>query len=85
MCISRYIKYFTPISQSVGAISHRDYFKYAITNDLCHKDILFQVSHYQQFISQRYIISSIALPGVRCSSVVRAFAHRAMGRRIDPS
>ena len=24
-------------------------------------------------------------PGVRCSSVVRAFAHGAMGRRIDPS
>ena len=23
--------------------------------------------------------------GARCSSVVRAFAHRAMGRRIDPS
>ena len=23
--------------------------------------------------------------GVRCSSVVRAFAHGAMGRRIDPS
>ena len=24
-------------------------------------------------------------PGARCSSVVRAFAHDAMGRRIDPS
>ena len=24
-------------------------------------------------------------PGARCSSVVRAFAHSAMGRRIDPS
>ena len=24
-------------------------------------------------------------PGVRCSSVVRAFAHGAMGGRIDPS
>ena len=24
-------------------------------------------------------------PGVRCSSVVRAFAHGAVGRRIDPS
>ena len=23
--------------------------------------------------------------GARCSSVVRAFAHSAMGRRIDPS
>ena len=23
--------------------------------------------------------------GVRCTSVVRAFAHGAMGRRIDPS
>ena len=28
----------------------------------------------------------VCLPeGVRCSSVVRAFAHGAMGRRIDPS
>ena len=26
-----------------------------------------------------------ALYGARCSSVVRAFAHGAMGRRIDPS
>ena len=25
------------------------------------------------------------LPGARCSSVVRVFAHRAMGRRINPS
>ena len=25
------------------------------------------------------------LKGARCSSVVRAFAHGAMGRRIDPS
>ena len=25
------------------------------------------------------------MSGVRCSSVVRAFAHDAMGRRIDPS
>ena len=24
-------------------------------------------------------------PGARCSSVVRAFAHGAMGHRIDPS
>ena len=30
---------------------------------------------------------SVLLPikGARCSSVVRAFAHGAMGRRIDPS
>ena len=27
----------------------------------------------------------IARPGARCSSVVRAFAHGAMGRLIDPS
>ena len=26
-----------------------------------------------------------AVAGARCSSVVRAFAHGAMGRRIDPS
>ena len=28
---------------------------------------------------------SIRLTGARCSSVVRAFAHGTMGRRIDPS
>ena len=27
----------------------------------------------------------IEINGARCSSVVRAFAHGAMGRRIDPS
>ena len=28
---------------------------------------------------------NILLKGARCSSVVRAFAHGAIGRRIDPS
>ena len=28
---------------------------------------------------------SVLEPGARCSSMVRAFAHGAMGRRIDPS
>ena len=28
---------------------------------------------------------SLAIKGARCSSVVRAFAHGAMGRPIDPS
>ena len=27
----------------------------------------------------------VVVGGARCSSVVRAFAHDAMGRRIDPS
>ena len=31
-----------------------------------------------------YIVISLYV-GARCSSVVRAFAHGAMGRRIDPS
>ena len=33
------------------------------------------------------IVYNIAfvMPGARCSSVVRAFAHGAMGRQIDPS
>ena len=30
-------------------------------------------------------LSYFSFQGVRCSSVVRAFAHGAMGRRIDPS
>ena len=29
--------------------------------------------------------ASLSFKGARCSSVVRAFAHGAMGRRIDPS
>ena len=30
-------------------------------------------------------VTSVIGAGARCSSVVRAFAHGAMGRRIDPS
>ena len=33
----------------------------------------------------RYYLSIFSVGGARCSSVVRAFAHGAMGRRIDPS
>ena len=33
----------------------------------------------------RWVVGSILHGGARCSSVVRAFAHCAMGRRIDPS
>ena len=32
-----------------------------------------------------WVVGSILHGGARCSSVVRAFAHGAMGRRIDPS
>ena len=32
-----------------------------------------------------FILSSLALEGARCSSVLRAFTHGAVGRRIDPS
>ena len=35
--------------------------------------------------SNKYLIYKSEHGGVRCSSVVRAFAHGAMGRRIDPS
>ena len=31
------------------------------------------------------VVCPMAYNGVRCSFVVRAFAHGAMGRRIDPS
>ena len=31
------------------------------------------------------IKDNLSTEGARCSSVVRAFAHGAMGRRIDPS
>ena len=33
----------------------------------------------------RWVVGSILHGGARCSSIVRAFAHGAMGRRIDPS
>ena len=33
----------------------------------------------------RWVDGSILHRAARCSSVVRAFAHGAMGRRIDPS
>ena len=34
---------------------------------------------------QDYSVMPIGYLGARCSSVVRAFAHGAIGRRIDPS
>ena len=33
----------------------------------------------------RYLGGCLPYVGARCSSVVRAFAHCVMGRRIDPS
>ena len=33
----------------------------------------------------RWVVGSILHGGARCSSVIRAFAHDAMGRRIDLS
>ena len=33
----------------------------------------------------RWVVRSILNGGARCSFVVRAFAHGAMGRQIDPS
>ena len=33
----------------------------------------------------KHCVGSSSSVGARCSSAVRAFAHRAMGRRIDPS
>ena len=37
--------------------------------------------YYVQYFQTTDTVS----PGARCSSVVRAFVHGAMGRRIDPS
>ena len=45
-------------------------------------DVLFDTFIHQSFT---YIDYFIFVFGARCSSVVRAFAHDAMGRRIDPS
>ena len=40
---------------------------------------------YERSLMVRWVVGSILHGGARCSSVVRAFAHGAMGRRIDPS
>ena len=43
----------------------------------------FYTNIYERFVTFTFVVSFIL--GARCSSVVRAFAHSAMGRRIDPS
>ena len=35
--------------------------------------------------SEKHVSVVLSIYGARCSSMVRAFAHGAMGRRIDPS
>ena len=40
---------------------------------------------YSSFIYPSYKRTEMDTGGARCSSVVTAFAHGAMGRRIDPS
>ena len=39
----------------------------------------------EKVFKKTFTVHSDAVSGARCSSVVRAFAHGAMGRRIDPS
>ena len=43
-----------------------------------------EICFYNAFIKPHSQIIKIT-PGARCSSVVRAFAHGAIDRRIDPS
>ena len=44
------------------------------------------ISKDENFVLKIFRWSMTSYPlGARCSSVVRAFAHGAMGRRIDPS
>ena len=40
---------------------------------------------YKNYNDAVHYYASVILVGARCSSVVRAFAHGAMGRRIDPT
>ena len=44
-------------------------------------------NHFRVILNRNILCCcfSFILQGARCSSVVRAFAHGAMGRRIDPS
>ena len=46
---------------------------------------LFQPVLYEWCNKSRSMCHPVCVSGVRCSSVVRAFAHGAMGRRINPS
>ena len=39
----------------------------------------------RSFTSRVHLCAFVRLVGARCSSVVRAFSHGAMGHRIDPS
>ena len=60
---------------------------------LCYVQLF--ISHKNTFMLKEFLVFVLHLPcvpdvcfnilGARCSSVVRAFAHGAMGRRIDPS
>ena len=49
-----------------------------LDNNVCD----YPLSQFTQKLIQH---TAILIGGVRCSSVVRAFAHGVMGRRIDPS
>ena len=64
-------------SQGWGAVSSAILHSFALFICACLSEML------TSFIFHKQLHFSGA--GARCSSVVRAFAHGAMGRRIDPS
>ena len=48
-------------------------------------NVIFIYNQYFEINSGKFVIVCLQRARARCSSVVRAFAHGAMGRRIDPS
>ena len=57
-----------------------------LLKNLRHKNIVGLVGSVTVYTQCRQNVLSVSLSrGARCSSVVRAFAHGGMGRRINPS
>ena len=60
---------------------------FSASNVVCQIAQKYYSINAKSFLLRKYIINKLINKkmGARCSSVVRAFAHGAMGRRIDPS
>ena len=68
-------------------LTHKSYiqdFHLIPSFNLCFMNVEGRKKFYLMTHSTHFIYSYMA-SGARCSSVVRAFAHGVMGRRIDPS
>ena len=48
-------------------------------------NVIFIYNQYFEIKSRKFVIVCLQRARARCSSVVRTFAHGAMGRRVNPS